>query len=113
MSKNHLYVLWTTDNIVTAEKMVFMYATNSLIHNWWDKATLIIWGATAKLAAENKNIQEKIKEAQSAGVQIRACKACAEQLGVSKILEDLGIEVKYLGEFLTELLKNNEKLITI
>jgi len=70
MSENtHLYVLWTNDNLITAEKMVFMYTVNSLVHGWWEEVTLIIWGATAKLVNENTDIQEQIKKAQDAGVQ--------------------------------------------
>jgi hypothetical protein len=114
MSKKiHLYVLWTNDNPITAEKMVFMYTINSLIHGWWEKVTLIIWGATAQLVSEDANIQEKIKEALDAGVHITACKACADQLGVTQILENLKIEVKYWGAPLTEILSKGEKLLTI
>jgi hypothetical protein len=113
MDKTHLYVLWTNDNPITAEKMVFMYTVNSLIQGWWEKVTLIIWGAPAKLVSEDKNIQQKIKEALDAGVQISACKACADQLGVTETLEKLRIEVKYWGLPLTEIMKNNEQLLTI
>jgi hypothetical protein len=114
MSENtHLYVLWTNDNLITAEKMVFMYTVNSLVHGWWEEVTLIIWGATAKLVNENADIQEKIKKAQDAGVHVTACKACADQLGVTETLEKLNIEVKYWGIPLTEVLKNGERLLTI
>ena len=113
MDKTHLYVLWTSDNQVTAEKMVFMYTINSMIHGWWEKVTLIIWGAAAKLVSEDVNMQAKIKEALDAGVHITACRACADQLGVTEILERQHIEVKYWGLPLTEILKNNEHLITI
>ena len=113
MKKTHLYVLWTNDNPVTAEKMVFMYTINSLKHGWWEKVTLIIWGASTKLVSEDANIQEKIKEALDTGVHITACKACADQLGVTETLEKLQIEVKYWGPPLTEILKNNEQLLTI
>jgi hypothetical protein len=113
MDKNHLYVLWTNDNPITAEKMVFMYTVNSLIYGWWEKVTLIIWGATAKLVSESETIQEKIKEALEAGVRITACKACADQLGVTDSLEKLQVEVKYWGQPLTDILKNNEQLLTI
>jgi hypothetical protein len=112
-AKSHLYVLWTNDNPVTAEKMVFMYTVNSLLKDWWEEVTLIVWGATAQLVAENADIQAKVKAAQEAGVHITACKACADQLGVTATLEGLGIEVIYWGVPLTELLKNDEKLITI
>ena len=111
--KNHLYVLWTNDDPVTAEKMVFMYTINSLLHGWWEKVTLIVWGAPAKLVSENDDIQKKVKKALDTGVHITACKACADQLGVSEDLEKLGIEVKYWGEPLTEILKNDETLLTI
>jgi len=89
--KTHLYVLWTNDNPITAEKMVFMYTVNSLIHGWWEKVTLIIWGATAKLVSEDDNIQKMVKKALKAGVHITACKACADQLGVTETLEKLNI----------------------
>lgn len=111
--KNHLYLLWTNDNMITAEKMVFMYTVNSLIHGWWEKVTIIIWGATAKLASENTDIQKQIKEAMDAGVHVTACKACADQLGVTETLEKLEIEVKYWGLPLTEILTKEEKLLTI
>jgi hypothetical protein len=110
---NKLYILWTNDNVITSEKMVLMYAQNSMLNYWWKEVTVIIWGATAKLVAENVTIQEKIKLATHAGVKFSACKACAEQLGISGKLSELGIEVMYWGEGLTELLKENEKLITI
>ncbi len=42
-----------------------------------------------------------------------ACKACADQLGVTDSLEALGIEVIYWGAPLTKLLKENETLLTI
>ena len=113
MDKTHLYVLWTNDNPITAEKMVFMYSVNALIHGWWEKVTLIVWGATAKLVSENAAIQEKVKEALDAGVHITACKACADELGVTEALEKLNIEVKYWGLPLTEVLKNDERLLTI
>ena len=111
--KTTLYILWTNDNVVTAEKMVFMYAINSLRHGWWENVTLVVWGATAKLIAENGRIQALIAEAQENGVYVKACKACADQLGVSEILEAHGIDVEYLGILLTNVLKNDEKLITV
>jgi len=47
------------------------------------------------------------------GVNVTACKACVDQLGVTDLFEDLNIEVIYWGEPLTEILKNQETLITV
>lgn len=111
--KNHLYILWTNADVLTSDKMVMMYATNAKLAKWWDEVTVIIWGATAKLAAENETIRTKIMLAQQAGVRFSACKACTDQLGTSEQLLAQGIEVIYWGEGLTEILKNGEKLLTI
>ena len=111
--KDELYVLWTNDNIITTEKMVFMYTSNGLRKGWWDEVTLIVWGATTELTANNVEIQKQIKDMISSGVRVIACKACAEQLGAAEKLESLGIEVFYTGEFLTSLLKEKKNLLTI
>jgi hypothetical protein len=108
-----LYILWTNADIHTSLHMVFMYAKNSMLRGWWDSVTVIIWGATAKLAAENEVIINEIVLAKNLGVHISACIACARQLGVVDNLEKQGIEVKGWGEPLTEILNNGDKLLTI
>lgn len=111
--KDHLYILWTNSDPVTADKMVFMYAFNGLKNGWWKEITVVIWGSTAKLAVENPDTQAKIKELLAAGVKVSACKACADQLGVTETLQALGSEVKYWGQPLTEIIKSGEFLLTI
>ena len=93
--------------------MVFMYTVNSLIHGWWEYVTLIIWGGTAKLAAEDNEIKAMVKDAIKKGVHVTACKACTDEFGVTPEIEALGVEIKYWGAPLTDILKSNEKLLTI
>ena len=111
--KNSLHILWTNADKDTSLRMVMMYATNSMIEHWWDEVTVIIWGATARLVAEDAQIQESIKVAMNVGVKFSACIACARQLGVVEKLESMGLEVIAWGRPLTELLQGNEKLLTI
>jgi len=47
-----------------------------------------------------------------AGVELLACKACADRYGVSKRLEELGINVIYMGEPLTGYLKSDYAVLT-
>jgi len=108
-----LHILWTNADVLTSQLMVMMYATNSMKNDWWDEVTVIIWGATAKLAAENDTIQQYIKIAQQVGVSFSACEACARQLGVTEKLRELDIEVKFWGGPLTDLLKEDAKLLTV
>lgn len=111
MSK--LNILWTTDNKDTVQHMLVMYAINSKANGWWDDVNLIIWGASAKLAGTDIEIQAGISEMIENGIKIEACKACTDHFGVTKTLRKLGIEVRFMGEPLTEYLKSADKMITI
>lgn len=71
-SPDHLYLLWTHSNPVTAEKMVFMYTVNSLKKGWWEKVTVIVWGDPARLVAEDAAMRETVMKAISAGVHLVA-----------------------------------------
>ncbi len=106
-------ILWVNDNPETAHTMVFMYATNAKTHSWFKDVEVIIWGPTAKLTAENKEIQDKIKMAQHVGVKISACITCASMYEVVDDLKALDIDVFPMGIPLTEKLKNKEYLLTI
>lgn len=108
-----LTVLWTSDNLITAKDMVFMYVSNAKKYGWWDDITLLVWGAAAKLAATDEELVPYFRGLQELGVHLTACKACADNNGVSEKLESLGIEVKYWGVGLTEVLQGDGKLLTV
>ncbi|WP_252187729.1 DsrE family protein [Anaeromonas frigoriresistens] len=89
-----------------------MYVLNSKIRNWWKDITLIIWGLYSKLLSEGKNLQDHIFKKMEIGVEIVACRACADSYRATDKLENLNIEVKYMGELLTKYLKEGYKTIT-
>lgn len=107
-----LCILWTSGDPDVAIKMVLMYANAAKQNKWFNEVQLIIWGPSSKLTSENKEIQEMLEKMMNIGVKIEACKACADQYGVSDKLKSFGIVVKYMGEPLTEILKSNKKLMT-
>lgn len=111
--EDKLTILWTNADILTSEHMVFMYAKASLSHGFWKKVEIIIWGATAKLVAENLDIQKKLLEVESCGVKVRGCIACAKALDVEDTLRGIGLELLPMGQPLTDILKTDGKLITI
>jgi len=108
-----LYILWTNDNILTSQLMVMKYATKSIANGWWDKVTVILWGAPVKLMAENETIQECFKIARHVGVEFSACIDCALQLDVADKLKALGIEPAPWGEGLTNIIQDGGHLINV
>ena len=112
-NSNKLAVLWTSGDPEVAEKMAFMYTLNAKKQSWFDEVVLIIWGPSAKLAAENTMIQEYIKKMQDAGVKTEACLYCAKMYGVDKKLADLGVDVKGMGIPLSDYLKQGWKTLSL
>ena len=113
VSDRHLHILWTNADPVTSEHMVMMYARNAMLNDWWDKVTVIIWGATQILALDNEAVRVKMDLARQAGVEFSACISCALNLGTQEGLEADGIEVIRWGEKLSLLLQNNKKVLSI
>jgi hypothetical protein len=107
-----LLVVWTSGDREVALKMVFMYTFNAKKRGWWEETRLLIWGPSAKLLSGDKELQDGIKQMKEAGVELVACKACADLYGFSEKLESLGVEVKYMGVPLTEMLKSDWTAIT-
>ena len=107
-----LLVVWTSGDREVALKMVFMYTFNAKKRGWWEEIRFLVWGPSAKLLSEDKELQDGIKQMEEAGVELVACKACADLYGVSDKLEALGVDVKYMGVPLTEMLKSDWTTIT-
>ena len=111
--KNTLVVLWTSGDREVAEKMVFMYSHNAKKQGWWKEVRFIIWGPSAKLVVEDEVLKEKLIQMREEGVILEACRACAERLGVDKALEELGVNVCYMGEPLTDYLKSDYSVLSV
>jgi len=110
---NKLVVLWKTDNLIDIQEMVIPYIHNSKKRNWWDEVEVIIWGASQKVIAENFDIKLDIESMIHDGIKISACKSCSDNLCVTTHLTDLGIDVLYTGELLTDRLQSSDcKVIT-
>ncbi|MGM0532224.1 MAG: DsrE family protein [Bacteroidota bacterium] len=112
-TSDKLVVLWTSDDPYVAERVAFMYTHAAKKNQWFEEVTLIVWGPSAKLIAENKKLQEKVKAMQEDGVEIQACIVCARSYNVADDLKALDFEVKGMGKPLTEYLKStNAKVLT-
>lgn len=109
---DHLVIVWTSDDPYTAERMVLMYGHAAKTAGWFDEVTLVIWGPSAKMVAENIKIQEKLKAMQNDGVEIRACIVCANIYEVTEELKALGFDVQGMGVPLTDYLKKGAHVLT-
>ena len=111
-ASDKLVVVWTSDDPYVAERVALMYTHAAKTAGWFSEVTLIIWGPSAKLTAENLKIQEKLKAMQDDGIEIRACIVCANAYGVSEDLKKMDFDVRGMGKPLTDYLKSDAKVLT-
>ena len=70
-------------------------------------------GCISQIGRPDSQIQAEVLEMLNHGITIEACKACCDNLGVTDKLTELGINVRYMGEALTDYIKSGEKILTI
>ena len=111
-SANRLAVVWTSGDPEVAYRACLMYAHNAKLQKWFDEVELIVWGPSARLLAADKDLQAAVKGMIKDGVKVEACVACADSYGVSEQLRGLGITVRGMGQPLSDMLKQNWKVLT-
>lgn len=111
--KNKLLIVWSSGEVEVASKLILLYGSVMLERKYWDEATIMVWGPSVKLLAEDAELQKQFRIVHDSGVKFNACVVCADDYGVSTELKELGIELTHTGEMLTESLQSDDvKVIT-
>ena len=108
-----LVVLWTTSEKDVFTKMINIYVYNAKKLSWFDNITLVVWGPSSKLLANDEELQKMIKKLKEVGVTLEACIWCSDQYGVTEDLKNLGIDVRGMGKSLTEYIKDTGKELIV
>ncbi len=108
---SRLAVLWTSGDPEVASKVCFMYTLNAKKQGWFDDVVLIVWGPSAKVLADNEELQAGVKKMIDAGVVVKACITCAKMYNVDQQLAEMGIDVKGMGVPLSNYLKQGWKTL--
>lgn len=107
-----LLIVWSSGEIEVAKKLVLLYGSVILPRGYWDEAHLMIWGPSAKLLAENTEVQQMFEKVRESGVKSSVCVVCSDDYGVTEQLSSLGVDPVHTGEFLTQALKSDWKVVT-
>ncbi len=107
-----LLIVWSSGEIEVAKKLVLLYGSVALPHAYWDELHLMVWGPSAKLLAENAEVQTLFAKVLGTGVKASVCVVCSDDYGVTEQLQMLGVEPTHTGELLTDALKSDWKVVT-
>ena len=111
---NKLLIVWKTKEDTDIHHFVIPYAYNAKKHNWFDQVDVLLWGASQEKVKEDTIIQQRVMNLIKNDITIYACKMCADNVGSTSVLEELGVQVMYTGVLLSDCLKDPDyKVITL
>ena len=81
-----------------------MYARNVIKYRWLNDAKVVFFGPSEQLVANDEEVANKAKEI-AVMTDCFACKAISDEKGVSQSLAEAGIKVEYVGDVISNLIK--------
>jgi len=106
MKKENLLLVLSTDNADSIMKFPLLYGGVSIPRGYWKRVHIMFWGASIKLAKQDKTIREKVQDMQKHGVEFSSCIVCAKDYNALNALEEIGIVCNHTGELLTHALQD-------
>ena len=103
---NKVFVILSSGDREVALEVGLVYPLNAATKGWMDEVKVIIFGPSEKIAANDTEVQAKLKELMKAGIEVMACKWCADRMNITGKLEEVGIKVVYVGSIISDLLKD-------
>ncbi|KAA0257371.1 hypothetical protein FHQ18_10005 [Deferribacter autotrophicus] len=84
------------------------YGINAKKYGWVEDVKFVIFGQAEKLLLEDEELFKTLQE----HVEPVYCKFVADQKGISEKLEEKGAKVIYVGEFISNLIKEGYEVLT-
>ncbi len=84
---------------------VFMYARNAKDRGWMDEVKVIFFGPSENLLVKDEDIQDMALQIRQAEKPV-ACKFLSDRDGISEKIEEMGVEVEFVGTLISDLVKD-------
>lgn len=104
MSKIFLLITSGDPRILT--DVVFPYVRNAKKHGWMDTIRVIFWGPSEKVLVSALEVKAQIIDlVDLLPENVFACQECAEDYHIKDLIEALGVNVEFIGQLISDMLK--------
>ena len=107
-----VFVILSSGDREVALEVGLVYPLNAIKSSWMDEVKLIIFGPSEKIAAYDMEVRGRIDELRKAGIEVMACKWCADRMKITATLEDARIKVVYVGPIISQMIKDGWASLT-
>lgn len=98
-----LVIVATSDR--AKAQTALMYATNARKHGWLADVKLVFFGPSEGLLLDDEDLQVMLRDFQELAGAPAACQALSDRDGQSDGLRELGVEVRFVGSYVSDLIK--------
>jgi len=86
-------------------EMGLLYTRNAVKNEWMAEVRLYLFGPSEVVAATDPGLHDLLKGVLDEGVTPVACKYCSDKYSVSERLAELGCEIEYVGQPISEAIR--------
>ena len=84
-----VFIMLSSGDREVALEVGLVYPLNAAKKGWMDEVKVIIFGPSEKVVASDAEVQARIKETLEQGVEVLACKWCADRMGITDLLSTI------------------------
>jgi hypothetical protein len=86
-------------------KTALQYARRTVTEKFMKDIKVFLFGPSEEVIAHDTELQDFLKRFMNVGKGVLACKWCSDDYGVSDRLTELGVEVEYIGVFVSQAIR--------
>lgn len=101
-------LIWLASSEREKLKPAIVYGINARKYGWLDDVKFVVFGESEKLLLEDNELFNLINDNENTAY----CKFVSEEFGITDKLEKKGANVIYVGEYISNLIKNGYQVMT-
>jgi len=104
-SGSNITILWTSGDRNVFVESIKPYCENCFTNKAHEKLSLMAWGPSVCLLAEDEDLQKELESLIQKGLDVKASNRLADKYGCTDRLREMGAEIVNINDLLTEFLK--------
>lgn len=101
-------LIWLASGDIEKLKPGILYGINALKNDWVDDVKFVVFGESEKIIPEETNLFEALQNTEGTTY----CKYVADEMGITEDLEKRGAKIEYVGDYISNLVKDGYQVLT-
>lgn len=101
-------LIWLASGDMEKLKPGILYGINALKYDWVEDVKFVVFGASEGIIPEDTELFDQLENTGNTSY----CKYIADDMGITEKLEKKGVKMIYVGDYISNLIKEGYQVIT-